>query len=299
MYDRVSRSGLRGIRWRLGGVHSDYFDVPDSFPVATAFDSDLTQVLNSIKKTNLNPRPKVVLMLDEIERIVPNSLGKEGFTGFFDFFSYIRGVAQESDDFVPLITGANAAIAEKAQFAGRDNPVFNFFREIYLPLLRTSESTKMIQTLGRGMGIRISVDVCEYISSLTGGHPFFTRHLCSFVSERFSERPLTVTSEMVSGLIEQYLEYAGRDFQEIMDRFSRDYPEERASCVAIVQNGGTIRLSELMNMGSNKVSLRHLLGYQIVQVKDDQVSLTIELLRRWLLRMTVNDIGEKASDGEK
>lgn len=286
LFERVQKTALKGIRWRLGGVHSDYFDVPENFPVATAFDSDLTQVLNAIKKANLNPKPKVVLMLDEIERIVPNALGKEGFHGFFDFFSYIRGVAQESEDFVPLITGANAAIAEKAQFSGRDNPVFNFFREIYLPLLRTSESTQMIQTLGRGMGIRFSVEVCEYISSLTGGHPFFTRHLCSFISERFSTRPLTVKKEMVIGLIEQYLEYAGRDFQEIMDRFSRDYPEERAACIAIVQHGGSIPLSDLMRICDNKVSLRHLLGYQIIQVADDMVSLTIDLLRQWLLRMT-------------
>ena len=298
LHDRVSKTGLRGIRWRLGGVHSDYLDVPESFPVATAFDSDLTQVLNAIKKTNLTPRPKVVLMLDEIERIVPNTLGKEGFTGFFDFFSYIRGVAQESDDFVPLITGANAAIAEKAQFGGRDNPVFNFFREIYLPLLRTSESTKMVQTLGRGMGVRFSVEVCDFISSLTGGHPFFTRHLCSFISERFSERPLTVTIKMVTGLIEQYLEYAGRDFQEIMDRFSRDYPEERDACIAIVQNGGEIKLSELISASGSKVNLRHLLGYQIVQVRDDMVSLTIDLLRRWLLRMTVTD-GDEGEINER
>lgn len=294
LHERVSKTALKGIRWRLGSVYSDYFDLPESFPVATAFDSDLTQVLNAIKKTNLTPRPKVVLMLDEIERIVPNTLGKEGYVGFFDFFSYIRGVAQESDDFVPLITGANAAIAERAQFGGRDNPVFNFFREIYLPLLRTSESTKMIQTLGRGMGIRFSAEVCEFISSLTGGHPFFTRHLCSFISERFSERPLTVTIDMVGGLIEQYLEYAGRDFQEIMDRFSRDYPEERTACIAIVQNGGEIKLSDLISLSGNKVSLRHLLGYQIVQVKDDMVSLTIDLLRRWLLRMAVSENDEEA-----
>ena len=88
-------------------------------------------------------------MLDEIERLLPNTAGKEGFKGFFDFFSYIRGVAQESSDFVPIVTGANAAIAEAAQFSGRDNPVFNFFREIYLPLLKSGGSCVVIPCLTR------------------------------------------------------------------------------------------------------------------------------------------------------
>jgi cold shock CspA family protein len=105
LYQRAIILGLKGVRWRLGGSYSDYFDLPSNFPVATAFDSDLTQLLAAIKRTNISPRPKIVLMLDEIERLIPNAAGKEGFTGFFDFFSYIRGVAQESEDFVPIVTG--------------------------------------------------------------------------------------------------------------------------------------------------------------------------------------------------
>ena len=65
-----------------------------------------------------------------------------------------------------IVTGANAAVAETAQFDGRDNPVFNFFREVYLQLLDANECKLMIKTLGRGMGIRFEDTACESIHVL-------------------------------------------------------------------------------------------------------------------------------------
>jgi hypothetical protein len=274
---------IRGIAWKLGGVYPDFLDVPKDFPVATAFDSDLTQVLAALRRMSVSPRPKLVLMLDEIERLLPSPLGKEGFSGFLDFIGYLRGVAQGSSDFVPIVTGANAAIAEASQFSGRDNPAFNFFREIYLPLLQPSETTLMVQTLGRGMGIRFPGEACMRIHTLTGGHPFFTRRFCSFLSERHPVRPLVATVPLIEDLVDLYMENASKDFQEIVDRFSRDYPEELEACLRIANNG-TVGLAELTDRGRKKVSLRHLLGYQVVRLQGESVSLTMELMERWLQR---------------
>ncbi|MCP1615895.1 Tfp pilus assembly protein PilF [Pseudomonas sp. SLBN-26] len=282
LYKRSGRSEFRGLQWRLGGHFTDYLDIPNEFPVATAFDSDLNKILNTIRDSRLSPRPKVVIMLDEIERIIPNASGKEGFDGFFNFFSYLRGVAQESGDFVPIVTGANAAIAEAAQFAGRDNPVFNFFKEIYLPLLGPQESFQMINTLGRGMGTKFPEPVIERIHSLTGGHPFFTRQFCSYICRRYSDRPLNVSLSMIEELISPYLDSAGRDFREIIERFSRDYPEELSVCLEVARSGGKMKLSDLQNDTDKALSIRHLIGYQIVSVTDNTISLTMEFLLRWL-----------------
>lgn len=282
------RQEFRGIRWRLGNEYNDYLDIPDSYPVATAFDSDLSRTLDAIRRSPLNPRPKVIVMLDEIERLLPNTAGKEGFKGFFDFFSYIRGVAQESSDFVPIVTGANAAIAEAAQFSGRDNPVFNFFREIYLPLLKSGESIQMVQTLGKGMGVRFSTEVALRIHNLTGGHPFFIRQLCSFLCARYPERPLTITVKKIDELIDAYLEIAGRDFSEIVERFSRDYPDELNVCLEIARGEDTL-LHQLTHKLPKTLSLRHLVGYQIVAIADNRASLTMELMQRWLRSGRVGD----------
>jgi cold shock CspA family protein len=282
--ERHQQTALPHQKWRLGGVHADFLDIPTNFPVATAFDADLTNLLKTVATSSISPRPKVVVLLDEVERLLPTTLGKPGFQGFFDFFSYLRGVCQESQDFVLIITGANTGISDAAQFEGRDNPVFNFFKEVYLQLLEPNESSTMIRALSRGMGIRFSEEACAIVHTLTGGHPFFTRQLCSFVAGRYSERPLTVKKEMIDTLIDHYLEVAGKDFREILERFARDYREERDVCVALAEAEGSISLEGPIWDKYRRVSLRHLIGYQIVRIQDGQVYLTMDLLRRWLLR---------------
>lgn len=281
--DRISKAGFKIPIWRLGGRFSDFLDIPKEYPVATAFDSDLTQALRAIRATHVTPLPRIVLMLDEIERVLPSSLGKEGFSGFFEFFGYLRGVAQESSDFVLIVTGANASIAEASQFSGRDNPVFNFFKEIYLPMLQLEETRQMVQTLGRGMGVNFTPQACEFIHALTGGHPFFSRQFCSFLSDRFIERPVQITPAVIENVIHQYLEIATKDFQEIIDRFSRDYPLELEVCLAIA-NAGVISLRDLSTRSQGSVSLKHLLGYQLVNLREDKAALSMELMRRWLTR---------------
>jgi len=292
LIERLSRVGLRIPSSRLGGKFTDFLDIPEEYPVATAFDSELTQALRLIRSANVTPRPRVVLMLDEIERVLPNSLGKEGFKGFFDLFGYFRGVAQESDDFVVIVTGANASVAEAAQFAGKDNPVFNFFREIYLPMLQVEETTQMVRTLGRGMGMHFNPQACEFVHQLTGGHPFFSRQFCSFLSDRYQDRPVHITPEVISVVVDQYLDVASKDFQEIVDRFSRDYPQELEVCLAIANGGGAVGLDELSNPGRGGLSIKHLLGYQLVNLRGDKVCLSMELMRLWLIRSSTSEVNK-------
>jgi hypothetical protein len=282
IFHRFQHAKLGQVKWRLGGVFDDYLDIPLDFPVATAFDADLTKALKALGSANITPRPKIVLLLDEVERLLPNKLGKEKFRGFFDFFAYFRGVSQETRDFVMIVTGANTGICEEAQFEGRDNPVFNYFREVYLQLLEPEECAPMMRTLGRGMGLRFSDGACDYVYRLTGGHPYFARELCSFVANRHRKRPLTITREIVSEHVDTFLEIAGKDFDEIMKRLARDYPSERAVCVELAKHEGTVPVSAL---AGDHVGLRHLEGYQIVQIRGQRVGITMDLMRLWLQRI--------------
>ncbi|QVJ06468.1 hypothetical protein KGZ78_07385 [Pseudomonas aeruginosa] len=149
-------------------------------------------------------------------------------------------------------------------------------------MLQPKELKTMVQVLGRGMGINIPAETCDLIFQLTGGHPFFSRQLCSFLAEQNPQRPLHVRPEMIENLTERYLEVAGKDFQEVLDRFSRDYPDELEACIAIVEAGGALPIKEFVSSGGSRVNLRHLLGYQIVRLVDDSATVSIELLSRWL-----------------
>jgi cold shock CspA family protein len=276
--------GLRGGRWRLAGEFRDFLDIPSGFPVAIAFDADLTSLLARLRGAALNPNPRVVLLLDEVERLLPTRLGKSGFEGFFDFFGYFRGLSQENNNFVLVITGANNVLSEAAQFGGRDNPVFNYFKEIYLPLLEPDECSLMIRELGRGMGIRFDQDARDHIYNLTGGHPFFARQLCSFVAGRNRDRPLQVSRKMIESIADEYLDVRSADFEEIVERLERDFPNELAVCVNLARAGGRLPLSEVRGEPGKQFGsmIRHLTGYQIVRVSDQTVALTIQLLTRWL-----------------
>lgn len=278
----TKQSTIESFKWRLGGRFEDYLDIPSSFPVSTAFDSDLTRLLGVLRKLPVTPRPKVVILLDEVERLLPTVLGKSDFTGFFDFFSYLRGVSQENENFIIIVTGANAAIIEAPQFDGRDNPVFNFFKEIYLPHLESTECSRMIRVLGRGMGLRFSDGALALIFDLTGGHPFFARRLCSFVAEQYRDRPLQVEERLIEKLLDSYLDQRSSDFAEIVDRLKRDYPDELDVCAALAKAGGSLPINAVRGMVGPAASIRHLTGYQIVRTDASRAWLSMRLLTMWL-----------------
>jgi cold shock CspA family protein len=282
--NQAARLPLTNFKWRLGGEFADFLDIPATFPIATAFDSDLTRLLEAVQGLGLHPRPKVVFLLDEIERLLPTGLGKAGFSGFFDFFSYLRGVSQEFDDFVLIVTGANALITEAAQFDGRDNPVFNYFSEVYLQLLEPQECSLMVRELGRGMGISFTPEALESIYSLTGGHPFFARQLCSYTARRFEERPLKLTREIIESQADDYIDVRSSDFQEIIERLARDFPSELGVCVQLARSKDGVPVQDIRNHSTadGGSAIRHLLGYQVVSIKAGRAVLTVELLRRWL-----------------
>ena len=274
LHEQATNRGQTALRWRLGGRYIDYLDLPDGFPVAVAFDADLSALTRSAAGTQWGVRPRVVILLDEIERILPKPGGVE-FTGFFDFLSYLRGFAQETQDLAIVVTGANPSITEISQFNGLDNPVFNFFQEIYLQLLEADEARSMMQVLGRGMGVKFSDSACDRIVDLTGGHPYFAREFCSFLVRQYPERPLHVTKDKVESVVERYLEQVGvKDFREIMDRLGRDYPQERKVCVELARDAKATPA---------RGRLKHLVGYQLVKMRGSQPVLTMDLFRKWIL----------------
>ncbi|HBQ6834503.1 TPA: hypothetical protein L8N98_003046 [Klebsiella quasipneumoniae subsp. similipneumoniae] len=280
-----SSETLKVSKWRLGGHFESVLDIPYDFPVATAFDADLTSILESIDSSPANSKPKLVLLLDEIERLLPTSQGKEGLSGYFDFFSYLRGVSQESSSFSLVVTGANAAISETAQFEERDNPAFNFFKEIYLRLLPSSECNAMLTALGRGMGIKFAKGAVPAIVKLTGGHPFFSRQFCSFLAEKYIDRPLLITEAIIEESVDQYILFCDKDMREIFERLSRDYPDEKNFCLKLALDGNEAHMSsELVKSGSSGMALRHLLGYQLIELEGGHAKFTMDLLALWLKR---------------
>lgn len=255
-------------------VRSDK-DLPDFLEVIQLFASDVQYLMST-----LLPDAKLILMIDEIEKVAP--IKGQGWTHSLEFFKFLRGVAQQSQGkFVVLISGANPAICEMPQWYGEDNPVFLFFEEMYLPLLSEKECREMIITLGKGMGVEWEDQALRAIYELTGGHPFITRRLCSTLVGMFRERPLLVTADMVKRAKGEFLIQLHELFREIKERLIRDYPDEWEILEALAAG---FSFEEIKQLSPNwPIALRHLEGYQLIERKENQLSIKIKLLHEWLI----------------
>jgi len=263
----------------LGGRFQLFESVSNPGLIAAKFDADLRAIRNAVGPNS----PKLVILLDEIERLLPSAHGP-GFKGFVDFLGYLRGRSQQDPNFISIVTGANPSVSEVTQWELRDNPVFKFYRETFLPPLEKRECDVMVQKLGRGMGISYDHQSLNQIYAATGGHPFVTRQLCSRIVKLFTERPLNVDSVAVSKGLDEFLFHDSGTFKEILDRLERDYPQEKELLLFIAD--GVNRESELMGLAGPDIhaGLRHLVGYQLVERSGGHYQIKIGLLLSWIRR---------------
>ncbi|RLB37841.1 MAG: hypothetical protein DRH12_13770 [Deltaproteobacteria bacterium] len=249
--------------------------LPDWSKILKGFSSDLRTLISKV-----SPDAKLILMLDEIEKVMPTK--GEGWAHSLEFFRFLRGAAQQSQGkLVTIVAGANPAICEMAQWNGEDNPVFQFFEEMFLPLLPENECREMIVTLGEGMGVEWEEEALKIVYRLSGGHPFITRRLCSAIVNRFSERPLRVTSSMVEKAEVELLMEVNELFNEIKERLQRDYPDEWEVLEAIASGFSVSEIKQLVPTYSR--ALRHLEGYQLIELTEDRPKFKISLLEKWLV----------------
>lgn len=273
----------KDLPFRLAGRYRGYADLPEATLVAVAFDSDLRLLRETLAQHEETGQVKALLLLDEIELILPRQ-GQAGWAGYIDFLTYLRGTAQQTGFLVSVVTAANPRLCEEPQFVGLDNPVFQFYQEMYLPPLEWHECFEMVEKLGKGMGLTYDPAALQRIYDETGGHPSITRRLCSRLAARFPERPLEVEEAKVEVAAEEFLFHDESIFREILERLDRDFPTEKELLLAIAR--GTMDSAELSALVPTGLAeaLRHLVGYQLVTRTNGAYRVKIRLLDRWLRR---------------
>lgn len=255
---------------------------------ALHFDEDIDRIINMFSSTNTLEDEivvrKIVITIDELEYMLPITNSHPGFQGYADFFAHMRGIAQKTKGkLVSVVAAANPMISEQATWEGRDNPVFQFYKDTFLPPLTKLECDEMLEKLGRGMSVSFDQASLNIIYSETGGHPYITRQLCSHIIGRDQSRPLTVTHSLVANNIDTFLRDKSDVFREILDRLDY-FPQEKDLLCFIAE--GLSQESELASLVTDPIdiALRHLIGYQIVDYEDGHYKIKINLLNRWLQR---------------
>lgn len=276
----VLDSSLADISFQLGSQNAPQFQKR----TPRLFDHDIHAVLNLLERQGLSAR--LVLILDEVDRLLPAPEFSPGFRGYPDFFAYLRGTSQNSRGrFVTIITAANPALCEQAMWEGRDNPIFQFYHLMFLPPLTREDCNDMVVKLGRGMGISYSDESLETVFRATSGHPYLTRLLCSQINQLNPVRPLQVTPDIAIHARNEFLRgEATPIFNEILERLDTFFPIERDLLLFIADGvDSEIELSKLVNQPVD-VALYHLIGYQLVEQIEGRYHIKIDMLHEWLRR---------------
>lgn len=256
--------------------------LPEFEETLRLFDEDVRTLV-----TGKSEGIKLILFVDEIELITPSTDNRAGWTGALEMFRYLRGTAQiNGKRFVPIIAGANPWVCENPQWNDQDNPVFQFFEEVFIPLLSEADCKELIVKIGELMNVTYEQSALDIIFKAVGGHPFFTRRLCSHIINMNLERPLHVTDGMVEDAKEEFLIKEDAVFTEIVYRLNRDFPEELEILKWVARGDDIKELKQLI--GPWNASIKHLEGYQLLErVRKPSASLRIkiELFEEWLKEM--------------
>ncbi len=268
--------------WDLAGRFPSSVSADEGdFDISQGFFSDLARVLQALELNPADKRPKIILVIDELE-----ALQEESSARMLDLLRTARSLQNRYQArFDYIVTAANPSVCEKGQIDGRDNPVFNCIRPLYLEFLSPTECSEMITELGRGMGVFFQPEALRRVYTATAGHPFFTRWLCSIAVKLRRGRPLTLTAKDILNAEGIYnRDRSGDDIWEIEQRLKRDYPAELEMLNKLARSFTAIPLHALLASPAEDGhrAIRHLLGYQLAADTEGGIALRMELMRRWL-----------------
>ena len=261
------------------GSYSRYSDaIASGVNPALIFSEDLRELLDSVANHDLPGVSRVVIILDELERCLPLA-GQQAMIGYIEFFGLLRGLAQTEryrGILSSVVVAANAAISEKAYWEGRENPVFSLYKPLFVPPLSKADTAQMVQNLGRGMSVYWEHAAIDSVYNECAGHPFLTRMLCSQIAQRHMIRPLQVTGRMVEAEIPIFIQDKSDKFEQITELLHAHFPEEEKLLeqLALGRSIGAVK----------DVSVRHLLGYQLISRTPTGFAMSLNALTSWLRR---------------
>ncbi len=238
---------------------------------------------------------QVLLIFDEIENISPNTAASPHWRDENDavyFWQILRSYLQsESNNRLSIcIIGTSPHILEAAKINNIDNPVYLYAQKRFIPSLTFDETREMIERLGYFMGLEFTPEVIASLQREFGGHPFFTRQICSRIHQNASaERPVRVSNAALEkaktdfyGQLESYL-------RDIVESLRKNYPEE-FDILRAVTNGNKEELNEYGKEAPDLID--HLIGYGLVERIGSDFDIRFDAIKTVLRRIVAAEEGE-------
>ncbi len=264
--------GLKKLSTTLGS------DLPE---VAENFTASMNACLSASKNN-------ILIIFDEIENISPKTAAsvhwREGIQTVY-FWQILRSYIQASSKGrVSLcIVGTNPQILEAAHINDIANPVYLYANKQFIPSLSFDETREMVERLGYFMGLEFPTSITSELHRKFGGHPFFTRQVCSKIHQiTTTVRPTTVSAKALERAMVDFAGQLEAYLRDIVQQLGDAYPDEFNLLKAVVQGDNR----ELTEFGSETPELiDHLIGYGLVARVGDEFEIRFDAIKTALLHL--------------
>lgn len=269
---------------------------------------------------------RIVLIFDEIEQIAIDSTFDDKWAdpvSFHLFWSAIVNYCEKHPGTMSLvIAGINPSISELDLLPTRNgktsprNPLYKkLSNENYLKPFVYEQTKRMVNELGKYMGLKFEDEVCYELQKDFGGHPFFTRQMCKLIVDNIRSKGLRKSSDTVYSIsrpLYNSIKESG-DYDVISRQWCKDilreldqcYPEEYQTLLKIAnQDHCTIE-----DIRRSTAAIPHLIGYGLVRFDplSKEMEVSIDIVRDYLIKnseyqkpfheMSANEIDEEIQAG--
>ncbi len=224
-----------------------------------------------IKTLSDCPEGKIVtLVFDEIEYISPIAISDRHWQDdFVPFWQTLWSAQSEVRRLSNIIVGVNPSVVEVDVIGGVQNPMFGIISPKYLRGLDSDATRHMIRTIGKKMGLKFSVEACDYLYTRYGGHPLLTRMACSKIHEEVDDadqsRPVDISEADLEGRAASRDEELVFYCRHVVSELKRFYPDEY-ELLEMLASGQVV---DVMDFTPEPEYTRHLRGYGLLKENEN------------------------------
>lgn len=274
-YDSLLAHVLTEIRRTFGQTKPLASLGQDPAEVAESFFQHMNSALGNAKNS-------VLLIFDEIENISPNTASSAHWRDNDDtllFWQTIRSYIQsESRGRLSVcIVGTSPHILETSQINGIANPIYLFAQKKFIPSLNFDETREMIERLGYFMGLEFGINIISDLQKEYGGHPFFTRQVCSKIHQLSSpNRPVKIPNSVLAKAKSEFYGQLESYLRDIIIQLKQFYPSEFELLKAVAA-GNKAEISEYGKEAPDLID--HLIGHGFVERIGDEFDIRFETIK--------------------
>lgn len=228
-----------------------------------------------------------LIIFDEIENISPGTASSPHWENERDcllFWQNLRSFIQKDSDgkLALCIVGTSPRLLEEQRISNAPNPIYLFAQKRYINALSYEETKELVDRLGFFMGLDFDAAQIAKLQSLYGGHPFFTRQVCSILHKNIGhDRPVKVSSRKIDEAIEKFGGQLDSYLDDILSNLEKFYPDE----FEILRSVAIGDLQEISEYGREVPDLiDHLIGYDLVERRGDDFDIRYESVKSALQR---------------